>query len=506
MADQPATQVGSLAPDQLQYYANNFLLFSPNGQPIDAQDPAQLAQLPKDAAGNVQVLGAVGGSAGQFIPQVVSAYGPGGMQLDPATGQPSITTPRLTPQQAVAAVQQGTSKVSYADYYNSNQEDGSFLSKYGWALPLAGAGIGALAAGGTAGVGGAAATGAADTGAATGAFDGVGSVAGTGGSAAGMGTTAGVAAGGGAAATGAGLAEGVPGAGAPGAVNGAASAADLAATGTAAGAGTAGIGSYLESLGLTGAGLSAATSLLGPLLSAGAGVGASVAASNALQQGEQQAIDSQTTATGQEQSQLAAANQQAQGTIAANTAQTRADQQPYMDTGTNALQKLNNMSPSQILADDPGYQFRLDQGTQALENSASARGAVIGGGAMTDVNNYAQGQASQEYGSAWNRLLGLAGIGQTAANTTDQLGQTATGQSVGATTGAANTGATLQQSGQNAITDAITGAANARASGYVSAANSVSNGVSQAVNTNNSQNLIQALLSKNATSTSGYTP
>lgn len=502
MADQPATQVGSLAPGQLQYYANNFLLFSPNGQPIDATDPAQLASLPKDAQGNVQVLGAIGGSQNQFIPQVVSAYGPGGMQLDPDTGQPSPTTPRLSPQQAMAAVQQGTSKISYADYYNSQQEDGSFLQKYGWALPLAGAGIGALAAGGTAGAGGAAATGAADTGAATGAFDGVGSIAGTG--TGGTGITGAAAGAGGAA--GAGLTEGVPGAGAPGAVNAASTPAAFDAASTASTAASAtGIGSYLSSLGLTGSGLAAATSLLGPLLSAGAGVGASVAASNALQEGEQQAITSQQGATAAEQQQLTDANSQAQQTIRDNTAQTRADQQPYMDTGTNALAKLNNMSPSQILAEDPGYQFRLDQGVNALQNSASARGAVIGGGAMTDVNNYAQGQASQEYGAAWNRLLGLAGIGQTAANTTDNLGQTATGQSVGATTGTAQTGATLQQSGQNAITDAITGAANARASGYVSAANSVSNGVSQAVNTNNSQNLIQALLTKNG-QTSGYTP
>jgi len=52
---------------------------------------------------------------------------------------------------------------------------------------------------------------------------------------------------------------------------------------------------------------------------------------------------------------------------------------------------------------DPGYQFRLKQGQQALENSASARGTLRGGAQLKALTDYAQGAASQEYQNAYNR-------------------------------------------------------------------------------------------------------
>ena len=55
---------------------------------------------------------------------------------------------------------------------------------------------------------------------------------------------------------------------------------------------------------------------------------------------------------------------------------------------------------------DPGYQFRLQQGTQALENSKAAQGLSRTGGTLKDFMNYGQNMASQEYGNTWNRRLG----------------------------------------------------------------------------------------------------
>ena len=52
---------------------------------------------------------------------------------------------------------------------------------------------------------------------------------------------------------------------------------------------------------------------------------------------------------------------------------------------------------------DPGYQFRLKQGQQALENSASARGTLRGGAQLKALTDYSQGAASQEYQNAYNR-------------------------------------------------------------------------------------------------------
>lgn len=52
---------------------------------------------------------------------------------------------------------------------------------------------------------------------------------------------------------------------------------------------------------------------------------------------------------------------------------------------------------------DPGYQFRLKQGQQALENSASARGTLRGGAQLKALVDYQQGAASQEYGNVYAR-------------------------------------------------------------------------------------------------------
>lgn len=52
---------------------------------------------------------------------------------------------------------------------------------------------------------------------------------------------------------------------------------------------------------------------------------------------------------------------------------------------------------------DPGYQFRLSQGTQALQNAASARGTLNDSGTLKALMDYGQGAASQEYANTWQR-------------------------------------------------------------------------------------------------------
>lgn len=155
--------------------------------------------------------------------------------------------------------------------------------------------------------------------------------------------------------------------------------------------------------------------------------------------------------------------------------QTRGDLAPYRDIGREAIYKLHNqvigtgstfgdVEKDQFslakFQEDPGYQFRLQQGQQALERSASARGGIIGGRALKDLTAYGQGQGAQEYGAAYqrynadrdrvfNRLSALAGLGQTATTTTGAIGAQAASQA----------GEYQTQAG------------NARASGYIGEAN-----------------------------------
>jgi hypothetical protein len=83
---------------------------------------------------------------------------------------------------------------------------------------------------------------------------------------------------------------------------------------------------------------------------------------------------------------------------------------------------------------DPGYQFRMQEGMDQLENSAAARGGLLSGNTLAALTRYNQGFASNEYQNAYNRftndqstrrnsLVSLAGIGRTANNQIGQWGQ-----------------------------------------------------------------------------------
>jgi len=144
---------------------------------------------------------------------------------------------------------------------------------------------------------------------------------------------------------------------------------------------------------------------------------------------------------------------------------------------------------------DPGYAFRLQQGQQAIERSAAARGGLGGGRMAKDLTNYAQGAASQEYGNAYNRyqtnranqlnpLQSLAGVGQTA---TGQM-QTA-----------------AQNYGTNAGNNAMA-AGNANASGYIGQANAISGGVGQGLNYYQNQNMVNRLFPQSSQPSYGYVP
>jgi len=95
---------------------------------------------------------------------------------------------------------------------------------------------------------------------------------------------------------------------------------------------------------------------------------------------------------------------------------------PYAYTGQAANERLSALAgiggdPTQALALDPGYQFRLAEGQKALEKSAAARGGILGGGTLKALTRYAQGAASQEFGSAFDRLSSLANRGVTTSTT-----------------------------------------------------------------------------------------
>lgn len=52
---------------------------------------------------------------------------------------------------------------------------------------------------------------------------------------------------------------------------------------------------------------------------------------------------------------------------------------------------------------DPGFQFRMKEGADALERSAAGRGVLRTGGTLKDILGWGQNFASQEYGNAFDR-------------------------------------------------------------------------------------------------------
>lgn len=124
-------------------------------------------------------------------------------------------------------------------------------------------------------------------------------------------------------------------------------------------------------------------------------------------------------------------------------AQASGYQQPYLQAGQQSLAQLLgnlqsgaynvNVTP-QNLQNDPGYQFQMQQGLQALQRSAAAKGGLGGGAFAKAMTQYSQGLAANQYQNAWNRqfqqnqanynnLMGVTGMGQ---NSAQSLGQLAT--------------------------------------------------------------------------------
>ncbi|MFX9083116.1 DNA transfer protein p32 [Acinetobacter baumannii] len=152
----------------------------------------------------------------------------------------------------------------------------------------------------------------------------------------------------------------------------------------------------------------------------------------------------------------------------------RKDQQPYMQAGYDALKQLmGGMGQNgqfmqayngQDIYNDPSYNFRLNQGLDAVQSGAAAQGGLLSGATQKALNDYAQNFASQEYQNAYNRynadqtnqynrLPNLVGLGQSAA------------------AGVGNAG---MQTGQAIANNTMAGA-NAQAAGTIAAGNKTAN-------------------------------
>lgn len=101
-------------------------------------------------------------------------------------------------------------------------------------------------------------------------------------------------------------------------------------------------------------------------------------------------------------------------------------------TGEGTGYLTHQFSPEDFAAGiDPGYAFRLQQGQMANQRAANVGGGALSGNTLAGLQAYTQGQASQEYGNAFNRyqaqrqnifntLSNIAGIGQSGQTQANQ--------------------------------------------------------------------------------------
>ncbi len=206
--------------------------------------------------------------------------------------------------------------------------------------------------------------------------------------------------------------------------------------------------------------------------------------------------------------------------------------QPYENAGNFGLQGAQAAAGAPAFtADnfkqlDPGFDFRMQQATKALQQSAIAKGSGLSGATLKALDRYSQDYGSSEFGNAFNRyqsanqqryaqMMGLVNVGQTATGQEINSGENLVNQgmqagqlfatpqaqnavNLGVHTGDismnsaqfnANQEFAVRQAQQNARLaalgiqgNAITGGANAAAAGTVGAANAWSGGLQTAGN------------------------
>ena len=84
------------------------------------------------------------------------------------------------------------------------------------------------------------------------------------------------------------------------------------------------------------------------------------------------------------------------------TAPALPDQAPFAFEEFGGFQPFE-APPAETMLQEPGFQFRLDEGRKALERSAASKGMLRTGGTFKGLLDYGQNFASNEYQNVYNR-------------------------------------------------------------------------------------------------------
>lgn len=160
--------------------------------------------------------------------------------------------------------------------------------------------------------------------------------------------------------------------------------------------------------------------IIGGVIAGAGAIGAAAISSNAQKKASQQATKAAQTATDQNIALQRDIYGQNKGVLS-----------PYVGVGTQATGALNallygndNGASMRALEASPGYQFRVNQGMNALNTGWAARGLLNSGAAQKAAITFGQNIGSEEYNNRFNQLAQQQGVGLSAGNALAGVGTT----------------------------------------------------------------------------------
>ena len=136
------------------------------------------------------------------------------------------------------------------------------------------------------------------------------------------------------------------------------------------------------------------------------------------------------------------------------------------NTSAPGYGSFGKMPTAADVMNEPGYQFGLDQGQQAINRQLNARGLTNSGAQIKAAARYGNNYATTQYGNAfarlqqgqqqaYNQIGNIANMGQNSANNTGQAGANYAAQAGNNAIGAGNAQAAAGIAGANAWTNAL---------------------------------------------------
>lgn len=163
-----------------------------------------------------------------------------------------------------------------------------------------------------------------------------------------------------------------------------------------------------------------------------------------------------------------------------NFGETKSNLQPFVNNGINASNTLasglgGNLS---TFYNSPDYQFALKGGSEALDNSAAAKGGALSGNQIRAQTEYGSGLATQNLQSYFQRLSGMAGQGIQAGGMLGQFGSSLgqTGSTLG--NGVVGPNASTNIAGSNNVAQSTMAAGTADAAGTLGMVKGINSGLS----------------------------